>query len=339
MKSFEIQYSLFVLLCAVITFFFRKRFTKQNLLIKLSILFGIELLGLLSFSIDQFAFLRLLAHIIFIHAPLILIGMSVYKRKWWLLIIAISLVGVALYAFLYEPYHIQITEYNIKSEKLNHDYRVVLMSDIQTDNVGPYETELIEKVQQLDPDFIIFTGDYAQCDNIVDHDQVIKDLSGLMLPLTKRIPSFASGGDVDFEDWRYLFSEQTQIVDNTLNTNYEDIRIIGYSDLLSFQTDKNVQPSDSFTIAFGHAPDFVLSNMGADLCLAGHTHGGQVQIPFFGPIMTLSKVRRSWASGMSEFGWGQYLIVSNGIGMERANAPRLRFNCPPEIVLINLVSE
>jgi len=87
----------------------------------------------------------------------------------------------------------------------------------------------------------------------------------------------------------------------------------------------------------GHSPNFSLGEIDADLLLAGHTHGGQVQLPGIGPLLTLSLVPRSWASGLTEISPDQYLLVSRGIGLERGNAPQLRFNCRPELVILDLI--
>ena len=75
----------------------------------------------------------------------------------------------------------------------------------------------------------------------------------------------------------------------------------------------------------------------ADLILAGHTHGGQVRLPLLGPLLTLSQVPRSWAAGRTELPGGGTLIVSRGVGMERHDAPRLRFLCRPELVVLDLI--
>jgi len=94
-----------------------------------------------------------------------------------------------------------------------------------------------------------------------------------------------------------------------------------------------------FRILFGHAPDYALAmtEEPIDLCLAGHTHGGQVSLPFYGPLVIDSAVPRDWARGFRRIGI-PYLNVSAGAGSNRYKGlPPLRFDCPTEMTLIELV--
>ena len=91
---------------------------------------------------------------------------------------------------------------------------------------------------------------------------------------------------------------------------------------------------DGFHIVLGHAPDIALASPPADLILAGHTHGGQVRL-FGWPLLTLSKVPRAWAAGVTALPGGGTLVVSRGIGMERRDAPRIRFLCRPQLVVLD----
>ena len=113
------------------------------------------------------------------------------------------------------------------------------------------------------------------------------------------------------------------------------ITLLSFAD--SFNPHLHVDPADRFHIVVGHGPDFALGDVQADLLVAGHTHGGQVQLPFIGPLMTLSSVPRRWAAGgLTELGSGRELIVSRGTGLERGYAPRLRFLCRPQLVFVEL---
>ena len=97
-------------------------------------------------------------------------------------------------------------------------------------------------------------------------------------------------------------------------------------------------PAD-FRILLGHSPNYALGvgELPIDLCLAGHTHGGQVRIPSYGPLVTDSEVPREWARGFRQIGI-TYLNVSAGAGSNRFEGlPPMRFNCPTEVTLIELV--
>ena len=104
--------------------------------------------------------------------------------------------------------------------------------------------------------------------------------------------------------------------------------------------DQDADPQDDdVRILISHMPDPILElkpNTRIDLLIAGHTHGGQVQLPFFGPPITLSRIpRRAAAGGLHELN-GRCVYVSRGVGCERGQAPRLRFLCPPEISILDV---
>ena len=89
-------------------------------------------------------------------------------------------------------------------------------------------------------------------------------------------------------------------------------------------------------LAVVHAPDPVpeLAALGYDLILSGHTHGGQIRMPFVGALVTNSTIPTRLCMGMSRFG-SAYLHVSPGLGTSKF-AP-FRFLCRPEATLIELV--
>jgi hypothetical protein len=73
-----------------------------------------------------------------------------------------------------------------------------------------------------------------------------------------------------------------------------------------------------------------------DLVVAGHTHGGQIVIPGFGPPVTFSPLDRHVAAGGLHAVGPRRVYVSRGVGLERGGAPQMRFNCPPEVTLLEI---
>jgi predicted MPP superfamily phosphohydrolase len=86
-----------------------------------------------------------------------------------------------------------------------------------------------------------------------------------------------------------------------------------------------------------HFSDLVesLKRVNVDLYLSGHTHGGQVALPFYGAIITLSKFGKKYESGMYRVG-ETILYVNRGIGLEPRPAPQIRFLARPEITVFDI---
>ena len=271
-----------------------------------------------------------------------------------LLIVAALLIGTYLYARFVEPYRLQTTFHHIRSPKLaglDKPLRIVLLADIQTDRITAYEKQVFEKTLELKPDLILLAGDYLQCSSRQSYrrqagllQQMLNDLN-----FTAPLGIFAVPGNAESSNGRdcfdgtkvqWLIDQSTTIDHGTLS-----ICLTGLS-LKTGATSDKMAPNllagmneAHFNIVLSHQPDFVLdlpSGHAIDLCLAGHTHGGQICLPFAGAVTTASRIPRSQASGLHRIN-GTTACISRGIGMERGWAPRLRFFCPPEIVILDLL--
>ena len=93
-------------------------------------------------------------------------------------------------------------------------------------------------------------------------------------------------------------------------------------------------------ILIGHKPDAIelVRQTPVDLVVSGHTHGGQVSLPLFGPPLTLTGVPRHVAAGGLHELHGTPIYVSTGVGRERGNAPQLRLGVRPSIGIIDLMA-
>ena len=101
-----------------------------------------------------------------------------------------------------------------------------------------------------------------------------------------------------------------------------------------------LEPSDAMTILLAHRPDAVFdlpTGADVDLIVSGHTHGGQVSVPFYGPPVTFSDVPRSLAAGGLERVEGYPVYVSTGVGLERREAPQIRFGVRPAVGVLTVV--
>ncbi len=256
-------------------------------------------------------------------------------------IIAVLLPAVAIQAFITEPHTITVRHETLVSPKIKEPVKIVVLADIQTDDVGPFEKKVLQKAMQEKPDMIIMPGDYIQT-----YPKEFEKQTALLHNLFKEINLsaprgvFVTPGDMEWTPgWEKIFEDlPVTLFTSTKTIEIPDFTLTGltlHDSRYTVQTPK----SEKFHIVIGHAPDFSIKKPNGDLYIAGHTHGGQIQLPGFGPLVTYSLVPRHQAAGcftQVNKNPDQYLMISRGIGMERLDAPRVRFLCLPEIVVINL---
>ncbi|MGC9395715.1 MAG: metallophosphoesterase [Anaerolineae bacterium] len=305
-------------------------------------------LSALQFRGDNFGKLQLLIWTVFLQLPLLLSGVVflLWRRAplvaWGTLVLVVLLVLIAIDAFLIEPHWLEISHITLTTPKVQQSLRIVVLADIQTDRPGAYEERVLRMAMAEQPDLVLLAGDYIQMGRRSRSDMeecqalnAIMDRVGVDAPLGV----YAVQGNVDRPGvWPVIFAglpittfETTAQVD----VGPAVLTALGMQD--AFDARIVVAPHDKFHVVLGHSPNFSLGAVNADLLIAGHTHGGQVQLPFIGPLMTLTVAPRAWASGVTTIAPGKMLVVSRGIGMERANAPRLRFLCRPEVVVIDVI--
>jgi len=298
---------------------------------------------------SMFAIMHLAAYGVFLHGPVVLVGSAVLLRrprpKTALAFAASSvcLILVAVDAFLIEPTWLEVSQVRLASPKLERPVRIVLLADLQTDHFGPYQREVFERVLREKPDLVLLAGDYLQSDPQA-RETLRTQLNDFLRQIEFSAPAgvFAVRGNIDWDRWTESFAAlPVTTVERTQSYELRDLRLTCLSRTDSYDTLLRIPRADPgrFHLVLGHSPNYALGRIDADLLLAGHTHGGQVCVPFIGPALTLSDVPRRWASGLTDLPTEAKLLVSRGVGMERHFAPRLRFLCRPELVVIDLVPE
>jgi hypothetical protein len=261
-------------------------------------------------------------------------------------------VGARVYAGHIEPRRLVLRTVRIQTGKVDRPIRLLHISDVQSDKVGGHEERAFARMRELQPDIIIHTGDLLQPVRPATLRTELPKIAALLDVLNPPGGVFGVYGDTD--EWIHLLRPaivgsltMLESQETTVSLNHSRVRIFGLS-LPQSRGWENVhdaveawlsrsQPGD-FTVLLGHSPDYILDveDLPIDLCLAGHTHGGQVRVPLLGPVMTLSRLPKSWARGFRVVGTTR-LNVSAGIGNEHsAELPDLGVNCPPEMTLIEI---
>ncbi|HUT31641.1 MAG TPA: metallophosphoesterase [Sedimentisphaerales bacterium] len=258
---------------------------------------------------------------------------------------ALAIIGIAcfFYGFFVEPYWIEVKTITIPTEKLGRStFRVVHISDLHCDRKPRNEKKLVRIVNSLRPDIIAFTGDVLNL-NTASALPLFKET---MTRLEASIGKFAVRGNVDIwymPDLDFFGGTGFQLLDGKTvkaQKNGEEIFVSGLSceRPSAYRLLLQSVPENRFSIFLYHYSDLVedLENLNVDLYLCGHTHGGQVQLPFYGAIITLSKFGKKYGAGMYTVD-GTILYVNRGIGLEGGFAPRVRFLARPEITVFDIV--
>jgi predicted MPP superfamily phosphohydrolase len=292
----------------------------------------------------SFVLARYLAWGLFLHGSIMLIGVAIllfgksFRAAVASLTAGLLVIGIGIDAFWIEPEWLEVSTVEIESAKITKPVRIAIIADFQTDEIGDYERRAIDEVFGRKPDLVLFAGDYLQT-KLADLVELSRQLGELFDTVAYRPPLgvYAVQGNTDHGLWHVPFQKLDAVVfPRTRSIEAGELTITGVGMRDSFNPRLAVPAAEGFHIVLGHSPNFALGEIDADLLVAGHTHGGQVQLPLIGPLVTNSKVTRKWASGVTDIGDGRTLIVSRGVGRERKAAPQIRFLCRPQIVIVEL---
>ncbi|MEW6355574.1 MAG: metallophosphoesterase [Planctomycetota bacterium] len=250
---------------------------------------------------------------------------------------------VALYPTLVEPSWIEVRKINVPIPNLPAAFdgiAIAQLSDLHHSPATPlrFIQNAIDITRSLKPDLIALTGDYVSWGDFDRFPPVLDALKKLQPPLG----GFAVRGNHDpptVDDavdeglsQNGIRSLRNEIV--TITKNGSAIDVAGVCDRHAFAAWQAPNLSDDRPmLALCHNPDVAdaLKGTPVDLALAGHTHGGQVNLPFIGPPV-LPLIHKELVAGMYRIGKLR-LYVNRGIG---CLSFRVRFRSRPEITLFTL---
>ncbi len=261
----------------------------------------------------------------------------------------------AAWGYLIEPFRVGLSELTITTDRLPKGakpVRFLHISDLHVERLTKRETAVLQFAQQSKPEFIVITGDYVNLSyntDSVTHRQVRQLLQKLDAPYGV----YATLGSITVD----LREEVVPIFDglpiNLMRHDWQTVKLGAGREVVLLGMDcthhlpvdrvrlaslHDQAPNSAPQILLYHSPELMPEAVehGIDLYLCGHTHGGQVRLPFVGPLLTSSQLGRRYVMGHYQEG-RTHLYVSRGLGLEGLSAPRVRFMAPPEMVLVTLV--
>ena len=237
------------------------------------------------------------------------------------------------------------TMYLPNYQKEHNGLKIAVLSDLHigTRNVKLSKIEkIVKRVNKENPDIIFILGDFdakAIANSNIPNNKIVNVLNNFNAPLGV----YAVLGNHDYEPINVVTNllNQTKIVlleneKKSINYNNKNLQIVGFKDLWHCYLSPNniigkTKPDES-TIVLMHNPDtFPEINRKISLCLAGHTHGGEIFIPFLGAPFVPSKYDQRYRKGYVIEN-NKHLYVSGGIG----TLSRMRFCTLPEICIFTL---
>jgi predicted MPP superfamily phosphohydrolase len=251
-----------------------------------------------------------------------------------------------------EPQRLVLTRQTLVTPKLKRGSRIRLLQfgDLHMERITPRDRKLVTLIKEASPDLICFTGDLLSYAEETD-PTAVRDARAIFRQLQAPMGIYAVRGsppvDTDEVVEAVLAGLPVHVLEGEfcrLGEAGQTINLMGAACTHKPFVDGPIVEEMATGLAEGlnillyHSPDIapIAARAGVDLQLSGHTHGGQVRLPILGALYASSLYGKRFESGRYQVG-SMTLYVSRGLGMEGMAAPRVRFLCPPEVVVWELV--
>lgn len=229
-----------------------------------------------------------------------------------------------------EPQWVKIHRLNLSQGQPTH--RFVHFSDLHHKGDRAHSESVVAMINSLSPDFVCFTGDIMEEGKFLP--EALEVLSGVKAPMYGVPGNHDYGALVSFDAINKCFAATggAWLLDDERTIADGKINLIGIAHRNPRHPTPATKPGMKNVVLY-HYPAWAkeFGDQKFDLMLAGHSHGCQIRIPFYGPIMTPYAVDE-YDLGLFQTKSGP-LYVTSGIGWYPIP---IRFNCRPEIVLIEV---
>lgn len=269
------------------------------------------------------------------------------RKPLFIILLIVAFIGAVIGdAIWIEPNSVAVSYVRIDVERPFEGLRIVHISDLHLRSYGYREENILSIIESLRPDYIFVTGDFIEDAKYLESClKFLRELSEIC-EVYCVLGNWDHWSGVDNDEFKQKFLSVNVILlineYKVINLGNATMYIVGVDDPYTGYADLDMAmpgnvSNGSLIILLAHSPQIigdVLSNeYEVDLILCGHTHGGQVNIPFLGPLfIPLPREYRKYCSGLYMVN-GTYTYVNRGLGTSTLN---IRFLCLPEIALILL---
>lgn len=280
-----------------------------------------------------------------------------------LILFIVTTVLILVWMSFIEPHWYVLKKIKIGNQKkLRKPISILHLSDIHFVKNPGSKRRFFQKLSMLNPDLIFLTGD------IIDNNDGINTAVQMISGLRARYGTFLVLGNHEYYDYGWLDSiryhlglGKTTVTRNNVPRFIAELKKIGVHVLVNEPMKLEVHGTPTFiagtddpvtqridleralhgmnphslNILLVHHLDAILklSHHGIDFAFAGHTHGGQIRLPFLGPLVCETQLPRQYVEGLHQYK-GMTVFVSRGLGAGRSLFPR--FFCRPEAIFFEL---
>ena len=265
----------------------------------------------------------------------------------------VTSLGAALagYAALVEPRLLAWREVAVSTARWPAGWpplRMAILADLHA--AWPHVTAariaaITARIVAARPDLVLLPGDFVSSKTQGVLPIAIETVARALAPLTEALPTFAVLGNHDYDvGGRRVHAALEEVGIEMLQNRARpfpwgggSLWLAGIACMRSGRDDlgralRDV-PAQGPAILLSHVPDIYPTVPPAVLLtVSGHTHGGQIRLPFFGPLVTMSRLPRHMAFGLHGAD-GRHLYVSSGIG---TSGVPVRFGVRPEVTILTL---